>query len=81
MSSLALMRWLENSPKRYDAGMRLLTFGCVAKLHTAVADAAVARAGDDTTSREAYEALADIWHSADPTLPALSEVRLHANMK
>ena len=40
-----------------------------------------ARAGDDTTSREAYEALADIWHSADPTLPALSEVRLHAKMK
>ena len=46
MSSLVLMRWLENSPERYDAGMRILTFGCVAKLHTAVADAAVARAGD-----------------------------------
>ena len=27
MSSLALMRWLEGSPERYDAGMRLITFG------------------------------------------------------
>ena len=27
MSSLALMRLLESSPRRYDAGMRLLTLG------------------------------------------------------
>ncbi len=41
MSSLALMRWLEGSPSRYDSGMRLLTFGCITHLHTAVANAAV----------------------------------------
>lgn len=46
MSSLALMRWLEGSPERYDAGMRALTFGRVTKLHTAVADAAVMNHGD-----------------------------------
>jgi ubiquinone/menaquinone biosynthesis C-methylase UbiE len=46
MSSLALMRWLENSPGRYDAGMRLLTFGRVAELHAAVAAAAVSKPGD-----------------------------------
>ena len=40
---------------------------------------ASARVGSGTTSGEAYEALADIWHSADPTLPALVEVRDHAN--
>ncbi|MCZ6868127.1 MAG: hypothetical protein O7G84_01325, partial [Gammaproteobacteria bacterium] len=36
---------------------------------------AAARAGADTTSSEAYEELANIWHSADPALPALVEVR------
>jgi len=46
MSSLALMRWLEGTPERYDAGMRALTFGRVTQLHAAVADAAVAAAGD-----------------------------------
>jgi len=46
MSSLALMRWLEGSPERYDAGMRALTFGRVACLHAAVARAAVVSAGD-----------------------------------
>ena len=46
MSTLALMRWLEGSPARYDAGMRALTFGRVVELHTAVVDAAVAHPGD-----------------------------------
>ncbi len=46
MSSLALMRWLEGSPERYDVGMRALTFGRVVPLHSAVADAAVAQSGD-----------------------------------
>ena len=46
MSSLALMRWLENSPERYDAGMRFLTFGCIAELHVAVAKVAVSQPGD-----------------------------------
>ena len=46
MSSLALMRWLEGSPERYDAGMRLITIGQVARLHEAAADAAVAKPGD-----------------------------------
>jgi demethylmenaquinone methyltransferase/2-methoxy-6-polyprenyl-1,4-benzoquinol methylase len=46
MSSLALMRWLEGRPARYDAGMRALTFGRVERLHAAVADAAVRRADD-----------------------------------
>lgn len=46
MSSLALMRWLEGSPERYDAGMRALTFGRVTRLHDDVAAAAVERAGD-----------------------------------
>ena len=41
MSSLALMRWLEGSPERYDAGMRVITFGSVSALHAAVAEAAV----------------------------------------
>ena len=46
MSSLALMRWLEGSPERYDAGMRVLTFGRVSALHAAAAQAAVAEPGD-----------------------------------
>ena len=37
MSSLALMRWLETAPERYDAGMRLLTLGRVGRLHDALA--------------------------------------------
>ena len=45
MSSLALMRWLEGSPERYDAGMRLLTFGRVPAVHAAVARAAVPGSG------------------------------------
>jgi len=39
MSTLALMRWLESTPERYDAGMRALTFGRVSRLHAAVAEA------------------------------------------
>ncbi|MBW2243357.1 MAG: class I SAM-dependent methyltransferase [Deltaproteobacteria bacterium] len=46
MSSLALMRWLEGSPQRYDAGMRLLTFGRVTPLHAAVVAAAARKPGD-----------------------------------
>jgi demethylmenaquinone methyltransferase/2-methoxy-6-polyprenyl-1,4-benzoquinol methylase len=46
VSSLALMRWLEGAPERYDAGMRVLTFGRVARVHAAVAEAAVAEPGD-----------------------------------
>ncbi|MCP5060050.1 MAG: methyltransferase domain-containing protein [bacterium] len=46
MSSLALMRWLEGSPQRYDAGMRLLTFGRVTRLHEAVIAAAARKPGD-----------------------------------
>jgi len=45
MSSLALMRWLEGTPERYDAGMRALTFGQVGRLHVAVADAAAPAPG------------------------------------
>jgi ubiquinone/menaquinone biosynthesis C-methylase UbiE len=41
MSSLALMRWLESAPSRYDAGMRAITLGRVDALHDAVASAAV----------------------------------------
>ncbi len=36
---------------------------------------ATARAGHAAESRESYRALADIWHSADPDLPGLAEVR------
>jgi demethylmenaquinone methyltransferase/2-methoxy-6-polyprenyl-1,4-benzoquinol methylase len=45
MSSLALMRWLESTPERYDAGMRIVTLGRVAALHDAVAEAAAPRPG------------------------------------
>ena len=38
MSSLALMRWLESSPDRYDAGMRWITLGRVTRLHEAIAE-------------------------------------------
>jgi demethylmenaquinone methyltransferase/2-methoxy-6-polyprenyl-1,4-benzoquinol methylase len=40
MSSLALMRWLESAPDRYDAGMRAITLGRVTRLHSAAARAA-----------------------------------------
>ena len=46
MSSLALMRWLEGRPERYDAGMRALTCGRIERLHAAVAEAAVRNTGD-----------------------------------
>ena len=39
MSSLALMRWLEGAPQRYDAGMRLLTLGRADAVRDAVAQA------------------------------------------
>jgi demethylmenaquinone methyltransferase/2-methoxy-6-polyprenyl-1,4-benzoquinol methylase len=39
------MRWLEGSPERYDAGMRVLTFGRVTSLHAAVAASAVQSTG------------------------------------
>ena len=45
MSSLALMRWLESAPQRYDAGMRWLTLGRVARLHTALARAVAGAPG------------------------------------
>jgi demethylmenaquinone methyltransferase/2-methoxy-6-polyprenyl-1,4-benzoquinol methylase len=35
------MRWLEGSPGRYDAGMRVLTLGRVARVHDALAEHAV----------------------------------------
>ncbi|MGH0029625.1 MAG: corrinoid protein-associated methyltransferase CpaM [Myxococcota bacterium] len=47
MSSLALMRWLEATPDRYDAGMRAITLGRVDALHEAVARAAAPRPGGD----------------------------------
>ena len=37
MSSLALMRWFESSPARYDTGMRVVTLGCSTRLQDAVA--------------------------------------------
>ena len=43
MSSLALMRWLESAPHRYDAGMRWLTLGRVSRLHAVVAAAATTK--------------------------------------
>lgn len=45
MSSLALMRWLEATPERYDAGMRVVTLGRVTALHEAVASAAAPAPG------------------------------------
>ena len=47
MSSLALMRWLEQAPARYDAGMRLLTLGRAERLQAALAEAATPRAEAD----------------------------------
>jgi ubiquinone/menaquinone biosynthesis C-methylase UbiE len=43
VSSLALMRWLESAPHRYDAGMRWLTLGRISRLHAAVAAAATTK--------------------------------------
>jgi len=45
MSSLALMRWLEATPDRYEAGMRAITLGRVTALHEAVAAAAAPEPG------------------------------------
>jgi demethylmenaquinone methyltransferase/2-methoxy-6-polyprenyl-1,4-benzoquinol methylase len=45
VSSLALMRLLESAPARYDAGMRVLTLGRVARLHDALAEAAAPAPG------------------------------------
>ncbi len=45
MSSLALMRWLESAPHRYDAGMRWLTLGRVSRLHEWLAEAAAESEG------------------------------------
>jgi demethylmenaquinone methyltransferase/2-methoxy-6-polyprenyl-1,4-benzoquinol methylase len=45
MSSLALMRWLEAAPERYDAGMLVITLGRVVALHQAVAEAAAPKPG------------------------------------
>ena len=39
------------------------------------ASEASARAGDVVTSREAYGALARNWRNADPSAPAVAEVR------
>jgi len=45
MSSLALMRWLESAPERYDVGMRLLTLGRVDSLRETMAKAAAPEPG------------------------------------
>ena len=45
MSSLALMRWLEGAPGRYDTGMRVLTWGRVEALRDAMALAIAPAAG------------------------------------
>jgi demethylmenaquinone methyltransferase/2-methoxy-6-polyprenyl-1,4-benzoquinol methylase len=37
MSSLALMRFLESTPQRYDWGMRLITLGGATRVHEAIA--------------------------------------------
>ena len=37
MSSLALMRFLESAPRRYDWGMKLITLGGVTHIHDAIA--------------------------------------------
>jgi demethylmenaquinone methyltransferase/2-methoxy-6-polyprenyl-1,4-benzoquinol methylase len=45
MSSLALMRWLESAPERYDAGMRILTLGRVTPLRDALVRTAAPEPG------------------------------------
>jgi demethylmenaquinone methyltransferase/2-methoxy-6-polyprenyl-1,4-benzoquinol methylase len=47
MSSLALMRWLESAPERYDKGMQLLTLGRVTPLRAALVRAAAPEPGAD----------------------------------
>lgn len=47
MSTLALMRWLEATPDRYDAGMRVVTLGRVGALHDAVAAEAAPSTGSE----------------------------------
>jgi tetratricopeptide (TPR) repeat protein len=42
---------------------------------------ASALAGDEATSTEAYEALEDIWHKADASVQALTEVREHVSAR
>jgi ubiquinone/menaquinone biosynthesis C-methylase UbiE len=39
------MRFLESAPRRYDAGMRLLTLGAVSQVHEALACAAASKPG------------------------------------
>jgi ubiquinone/menaquinone biosynthesis C-methylase UbiE len=45
MSSLALMRWLESAPKRYDTGMKLITLGRVDRIRDAMVEASGAAPG------------------------------------
>ena len=44
MSTLALMRFLESAPSRYDRGMRWLTLGRTEPMRDALADAALGAA-------------------------------------
>ena len=46
MSSLALMRFLEGTPERYDAGMAAITLGRIQAVYDAVAEAAVTGPGE-----------------------------------
>jgi len=41
VSSLALMRFLESAPDRYDWGMRVITFGGSTRVHDSIAEIAV----------------------------------------
>jgi len=45
MSSLALMRWLESAPERYDTGMKVITLGRVDRIRDVLAEEAVAAPG------------------------------------
>lgn len=45
MSSLALMRWLEAAPGRYDTGMKILTLGRVDRIRDALVEETVAGPG------------------------------------
>ncbi len=47
MSSLALMRFLESAPERYDAGMRIITLGRVSRVYAALAEAAAPQPGKE----------------------------------
>jgi len=46
MSSLALMRFLESVPSRYDWGMKIITFGGVDRVHGTISKLAVKKPGD-----------------------------------